>query len=62
MTAVGLGQQRSQAVGLWFESCRAKYFYDLSSTFLIPEISETLKGSFTKFFGTVRPKIFDGKT
>ena len=29
--------------------------------FLIPEISETLKGgSFTKFFGTVRQKIFDG--
>ena len=30
--------------------------------FLIPEISETLKGSFTKIFGTVRQKIFDGKT
>ena len=30
--------------------------------FLVPESSETLKGSFTKFFGTVRPKIFDGKT
>ena len=29
--------------------------------FLIPEISETLKGSFTKFFGTVRQKNFDGK-
>ena len=29
--------------------------------FLIPEISETLKGSFTKFFGTVRQKIFEGK-
>ena len=28
--------------------------------FLMPEISETLKGSFTKFFGTVRQKIFDG--
>ena len=28
----------------------------------MPEISETLKGSFTKFFGTVRQKIFDGKT
>ena len=26
----------------------------------MPEISETLKGSFTKFFGTVRQKIFDG--
>ena len=30
--------------------------------FLMPEISETLKGSFTKLFGTVRQKIFDGKT
>ena len=30
--------------------------------FLIPESSETLKGSFTKFFGNVRPKNFDGKT
>ena len=29
--------------------------------FLIPEISETLKGSLTEFFGTVRQKIFDGK-
>ena len=32
-----------------------------SQHFLIPEISETLKGSFTKFFGTVGQKIFDGK-
>ena len=29
--------------------------------FLIPEISETLKGSYTKFFGTVRQKILDEK-
>ena len=29
--------------------------------FLIPQISETLKGSYTKFFGTVRQKILDGK-
>ena len=28
--------------------------------FLIPEVSETLKGSFTKFFGTVRQKKIDG--
>ena len=28
----------------------------------MPEISETLKGSFTMFFGTVRQKIFDGKS
>ena len=26
----------------------------------MPQISETLKGSFTKFFGTLRQKIFDG--
>ena len=26
----------------------------------MPEISESLKGSFTKFFGTVGQKIFDG--
>ena len=26
----------------------------------MPEISETLKGFFTKFFGTVRQQIFDG--
>ena len=26
----------------------------------MPEISETPKGSFTKFFGTVRQKTFDG--
>ena len=55
MTAVELGQQSSQAVGPGL--CRAKYFYDLSLTFSIPEISETLKDSFTKFFGTVRQKI-----
>ena len=35
--------------------------FAISQHFLIPEISETLKGSFTKFFGTVRQKIFDGK-
>ena len=28
----------------------------------MPEISETVKGSFTMFFGTVRLKIFDGKS
>ena len=28
---------------------------------MLPEINETLKGSFTKFFGTVRQKIFEGK-
>ena len=34
----------------------------LIQTFSVPEISETLKGSPTKFFGTVRQKIFDGKS
>ena len=29
--------------------------------FLVPEINETLKSFFTKFFGTVRQKISDGK-
>ena len=37
------------------------HFTIYPSQFLIPEISETLKGSYTKFFGTVRQKIFDGK-
>ena len=31
-------------------------------TFSIPEIGETLGGSPQKFFGTVRQKIFDGKS
>ena len=30
MTAVGLGQHGSEAVGPGFESFRAKYFYDLN--------------------------------
>ena len=30
--------------------------------FLMPEFSETLKGSFTMFFGTVGQEIFDGKS
>ena len=62
MTAVGLGQQRSQAVGLGFESVVPNVLTIYPQHFLIPEISETLKGSFTKFFGTMRQKIFDGKT
>ena len=61
MTAVGLGQQRSQAVGIVFESLVPNIFTVYPQHFLIPEISETLKGSFTKFFATERQKIFDGK-
>ena len=53
MTAVGLGQQRSQAVGVGFESL-PNVFTIYPEHFLISEISEALKGSFTKFFGTVR--------
>ena len=34
----------------------------LIQTFSVPEISETLKGSPTKLFGTVRQKIFDRKS
>ena len=33
MTAVGLGQQGSQAVGRGSSHCPAKNFYDLSLTF-----------------------------
>ena len=33
----------------------------LIQTLSVPEISETIKGSPTKFFGTVRRKIFPGK-
>ena len=62
MIAVGLGQQRFQAGGLAFESLSCQIFFMIYlQHFLILEISETLKGSFTKFFGTVRQKIFDGK-
>ena len=41
--------------------CRAKFFYEIPLFFLIPEISETVKVSFTKFFGTVRQNICDGR-
>ena len=34
----------------------------LIQTFSVTEISETLKGSLTEFFGTVRQKFFDGKS
>ena len=61
MTAVGLGQQGSQLVGSRFESLSCQTFYDLSLTVFDTRISETPKGSFTKFFGTVRQKTFEGK-
>ena len=62
MTAKGLGQQRSQAVGLGFKSLSCQIFLRfILNIFLIPEISEALKCSFTKFFGTARQKNFNGK-
>ena len=61
MTAVGLGQQGSQAVGSGFESLPCQNFYDLSLTFSIPETSETLRGSYENFrhceTKSFRPKI-----
>ena len=59
MTAVGLGQQGSQAVGPGSSLCRAKYFYDFTD--FCPEISETLKGS-PKNFSELRQRIFDGNS
>ena len=49
MTAVGLGQQGSQAVGSGFESLPCQIFYDLSLRFSIHETSETLRGSHENF-------------
>ena len=37
------------------------HFTIYPSQFLIPEISETLKGSYTKIFGAVRQKILTEK-
>ena len=54
MTAVGLGQQPSQAVGWGSSLCPAKYFSIYPQHFSISGISETLRGSPTK--------IFDGKS
>ena len=62
MTGVRLGQQRSQAVGVGFESLLCQMFLRFfPQHLLIPEISEALKASFRKFFGTVRQKFFDEK-
>ena len=65
MTAVDLGQQGYLAVGSGFESLpcqKTLRFIPNIFHFSIPEISETLRGSPTKIFGTVRQKIFDGKS
>ena len=64
MTAVGLGQQGSQAVGSGFESllCQISLrFIPNIFAFSIPEISERLKDSPMEFFGT-ETKNFDGKS
>ena len=49
MTAVGLGQQGSQALGSGFESLSFQIFLRLNLHFSIPETSETLMGYFLKF-------------
>ena len=60
MTAVGVGQQGSQAVGSVFESlpCHAKNFYNLSLKFSTPEASEILMGSPTKTIRHCETKNF----
>ena len=62
MTAVGLGQQRSEAVGSGFKPLPYQNFLRYIFLFPIPEISETLKGSPIKIFGTITQKFFDGKS
>ena len=62
MTAVGLGQQGSQAVGSGFESLSFQIFLRLiPNIFRYPKLVKH-KGSLTKFFGTVRQKLFDRKS
>ena len=57
MTAVGLGQQRSQAVGLGFESLPGQNFLRfIPNIFRYPKLLKH-KGVPTKIFGTVRQKI-----
>ena len=60
MTAVGLGQQGSPAVGSGFESAVPNISTIFSQYFSIPDINDTLKGCTTKFFGTVRQTTFEG--
>ena len=57
MTAVGC----SQAVGSGFESLPCQNFLRFIPNFSIPEISEKLRDSPTKNFGTVRQKKFRRK-
>ena len=47
MTAVGLGQQVSQAVAPVFECLSCQIVLRFIQHFSIPEITETLKGFFT---------------
>ena len=58
MTAVGLGQQRAQAVGLRFESLSCQKFLRFNpNKFRYPQLVKYYKGSPTKIFDTVRQKI-----
>ena len=59
MTAVGLGQRGSQAVGPGFESLSCQIFLRfILNIFRYPKLVKHP----TNFFGTVRQKIFDGKS
>ena len=74
MTAVGLGQHGSEAVGPGFESLSCQIFLRfrivtpppstpfIHKIFQYQEFSETQKGSPMKFCGTVRQKILDRKS
>ena len=73
MTAVGLGQHGFETVGPWLESLSCQIFSQFRivapfpSTPLIQKFFDTRhflkhKGSPTKFFGTARQQIFDGKS
>ena len=71
MTAVGLEQHGSEAVGPGFESLSCQIFLRfrivtpppsnplIHKIFRYKEFSETQNGSPTKFFGTMRQKKFD---
>ena len=62
MTAIGVRQQGSQAVGSGFESLPCQKFLRFIPNTSTPKISEILRGSPAKIFETVRQKTFDGKS
>ena len=59
MSAVGLGQQRSEAVGPGSNPSFNLHFSNFIKKFRDQNFSETQMGSTTKVFGTVRQKKFD---